>query len=248
MAGDWMKLELETPDKPEVHSIATMLEMDPDLVVGKLIRVWQWFDKHTSDGNAFGVTFSLVDRITLITGFGEAMQFVGWLEQRDKNLVMVNFDRHNGKGAKKRALTNRRVAECREKSNAKRNAASVTKSVTREEKRINKTVQDSGESRDGQKFTEADKQLAREMLEQVREVTPSAKASPKWPDTIRLMRERDGHSLEQIRAMFAWANNDPFWRANILSPDTLRKQWPKLEAKRNTTKQSKDQPYGANAI
>lgn len=84
------------------------------------------------------------------------------------------------------------------------------------------------------KWTQEDRDLAAYMLKQIREVAPSAKGSKGWPDHIRLMRERDGHSHAQIRAMFDWANNDDFWKANILSPETLRKQWPKLEAKRNS--------------
>lgn len=130
MAGDWMKIELELPDKPEVHAIAGMLNIDPDAVVGKLIRVWQWFDKHTTDGNAYGVTFSLLDRITNVTGFSESMVFVGWLEQKDKILHMPKFDRHTSQSAKTRALSNKRV----EKS---RNANTVTKALPekrREEK------------------------------------------------------------------------------------------------------------------
>lgn len=137
MAGDWMKIELEMPDKPEVHYIAGALNLDPDAVVGKLIRVWQWFNKHTENGNAYGVTFLLIDRITGVTGFGEAMSFAGWLDQRDKVLVMPKFDRHTSESAKKRALTNRRVAEFR-------NAHSVTKSVTREEKSIQPPISPKG--------------------------------------------------------------------------------------------------------
>lgn len=119
MAGDWMKIELELPDKPEIHAISGILNLDPDCVVGKLIRIWQWFDKHTTDGNAHGVTFSLPDRISGVTGFGEAMMFVGWLEQKDKTLVMPKFDRHTSASAKTRALTNKRVEKVR-------NAANVT--------------------------------------------------------------------------------------------------------------------------
>lgn len=139
MAGDWMKIELELPDKPEVHAIAGMLNIDPDAVVGKLFRIWQWFDKHTTDGNAHGVTYSLPDRIAGVIGFGEAMAFVGWLEQRDKTLVMPNFDRHTSKSAKTRASTAKRVAEHKAKSNALGNAESVSDvlpdALPREEKR-----------------------------------------------------------------------------------------------------------------
>lgn len=129
MAGDWMKVELELPDKPEVHAIAGTLGLDPDMVVGKLIRVWQWFDKHTTNGNAFGVTYSLIDRITLVTGFGEAMMFVGWLEQNDKFLSMPKFERHTSKSAKTRALTGNRVKKHRSEEIEKCNDISVTKSL-----------------------------------------------------------------------------------------------------------------------
>ena len=128
MAGDWMKIELELPDKPEVHSIASALNLDPDAVVGKLIRVWQWFDKHTVDGNARGVTYSLLDRITSVTGFGETMISVGWLEQNDTVLSMPKFDRHTSASAKQRALTAKRVSKIR-------NANVTPEALPREEKK-----------------------------------------------------------------------------------------------------------------
>ena len=34
--------------------------------------------------------------------------------------------------------------------------------------------------------------------------------------------------MHQIAELFQWANNDSFWKSNILCPDTLRKQWDKL--------------------
>lgn len=120
MAGDWMKIELELSDKPEVHYIAGAIGMDPDAVVGKLVRVWAWFDKHTENGHAFGVTFVTLDKLVSVTGFGEAMQFAGWLEQKDKYLVMPNFDRHNGESAKKRGLAQKRKSR-------QRHAPTVTK-------------------------------------------------------------------------------------------------------------------------
>lgn len=135
MAGDWIKMEVNLPDKPEVWRIAGMLGCDADSVVGKLLRVWAWFDAHTEDGNAAGVSFPLVDRIAGVAGFAEAMALCGWLLQDGHNLSLPRFDRHNGKTAKNRALTNDRVAKHRKSSNAACNADTVTKSVTREEKR-----------------------------------------------------------------------------------------------------------------
>jgi len=132
MAGDWIKFQIDTPDKPEVVAIASRLGIDPDAVVGKLIRVWSWFDKHTRDGNAESVTLSFLDRITGVTGFGEQMMFVGWLEQNGSILTMVNFAYHNGSSAKSRALGKDRVDK-------HRNAPTVTKPLPekrREEKNI----------------------------------------------------------------------------------------------------------------
>lgn len=132
MAGDWIKMEVNLPDKPEVHSIAGMLGLDPDMVVGKLLRVWAWFDQHTEDGNAAGVTLALVDRLTSVAGFGEAMQFAGWLIQKDRTLCVVNFDRHNSESAKKRALSAKRQRKFR---NANSNAVVTQAELPREEKR-----------------------------------------------------------------------------------------------------------------
>ena len=91
------------------------------------------------------------------------------------------------------------------------------------------------------KFTADDRNLAEHMLTEIRKISPSAKATKSWPDDIRLMRERDGHTLDEIKAMFAWANADPFWSANILSPSKLRDKWAQLEAQRNRPKTNQPQ-------
>ena len=135
MAGDWIKVENVTPDKPEVFQLAEILQIDPDAVTGKLLRIWIWADEQTIDGNAKGVTRLLLDRLAGVTGFANAMLQTPWLEDEDGQLVFSNFDRHNGKGAKKRSESNRRVSNHREKLKQECNVESVTKVVTREEKR-----------------------------------------------------------------------------------------------------------------
>ena len=138
MAGDWIKMELATPDKQEVLAIAGRMGWDdPDMAVGKLFRVWRWFDQQTIDGNATGVTLALLDRIAGVSGFGAAMQSVGWLAVTDAGIRLPNFDRHCGKTAKDRALTAKRVAnhKANAKGNGTGNAAIVTEALPREEKR-----------------------------------------------------------------------------------------------------------------
>ncbi|HAT8010198.1 TPA: DnaT-like ssDNA-binding domain-containing protein [Providencia stuartii] len=119
MASSWIKVEVITPDKPEIYQIAEILGIDPDAVLGKLIRVWSWADLQTLDGNAGSVTKSVIDRITFITGFADALISVGWMRNDKGKLVLPNFDRHNGESSKQRALTNRRVAEHRKKKKNK---------------------------------------------------------------------------------------------------------------------------------
>lgn len=142
MAGDWIKVEVALPLKPEVWQIAGMTGLDADAVVGKLIRAWAWFDAHTENGNAVGVTFALLDSVCGRNGFAEAMALVGWLEQDGSVMSLPNFDRHNGKTAKNRALTAKRVASHKTKSNAEGNAASVSCALPREEKRREDTKKD----------------------------------------------------------------------------------------------------------
>ena len=130
MAGDWLKFDKATPDKPEVFAIAAELEIDPDAVVGKLMRVWSWFDTHTENGNAVRVTPALLDRCAGVTGFVAAMQKSGWMVVEDGGCRLPNFDRHCGETAKARGLGAKRSAAFKT-----RNAPSVTSALPREEKR-----------------------------------------------------------------------------------------------------------------
>lgn len=131
MAGNWLKVEVGLPEKAEVWEMAMTLGVDPDLVVGKLIKVWRWFDEHTEDGNAKSVTYFLIDHVAGLAGFGEAMSFAGWLVQSGKDLVLPNFGFHNGQTAKNRALTAKRVAEHKAKNG---NAKVTTDALPRIEK------------------------------------------------------------------------------------------------------------------
>lgn len=129
MASNWIKLEVITPDKPEIFRLAEILNIDPDAALGKVIRFWVWADQQMIDGNAEcnarGVTKSAIDRITFMVGFADALIQVGWLVETNGVLSLPNFERHNGKSSKKRAVTNERVTKIRELKR-KGNAASVT--------------------------------------------------------------------------------------------------------------------------
>lgn len=139
MAGDWIKVEVATSQKIEVFLIAEILDMDIDTVLGKLIRLWSWADANTIDGHAKSVTKKLLDRVVGCDGFVSALldERVNWLCQLENgDLFFINFDRHNGKGAKKRATDAARQAKKRVTDTvAKQSRSNRDNSVTREEKR-----------------------------------------------------------------------------------------------------------------
>ncbi|GKX40307.1 hypothetical protein SOASR014_40460 [Pectobacterium carotovorum subsp. carotovorum] len=133
MASSWIKVEVITPDKPEIHRMAEALNIDPDAVLGKLVRIWAWADQQTIDGNAGCVTKSVLDRIAFVTGFADSLIKVGWLVSDGDLLVFPNFERHNGESSKKRALTNRRVAEHRKVVTQKVTQQALQKALPEEE-------------------------------------------------------------------------------------------------------------------
>jgi hypothetical protein len=113
MAGNWIKVEHVTPDKPEIIAVAQALGIDQDAVFGKCLRIWIWADQQTIDGNDLSVTAAFLDRLTNCPGFSDALKKVGWLASRSGRFLLPNFDRHNGQTAKNRALTNDRVKRLR---------------------------------------------------------------------------------------------------------------------------------------
>lgn len=132
MAGDWIKFELTTLDKPEVCQIGDLADIDPDAVVGKLMRVWGWFDQQTEDGNAPSVSKKLLDRQVGVTGFCEHMKSVGWMVESEGVISLPHFERHNGKTAKNRLLTAKRVAN-HKSANGKSNAHIVSGALPKED-------------------------------------------------------------------------------------------------------------------
>lgn len=139
MAGDWIKIEHATIDKPEIIAMADLLEKSPDEVFGMCFRVWRWFDANSIDGNAGSnagsvtgnALMALVNRLAGDVRFAACMKKVGWLGDNG----VPNFDYHLGESAKKRAVNARRQAKHRD---AKSNADSVTNPLPEKRREENK--------------------------------------------------------------------------------------------------------------
>lgn len=128
MAGDWVKVEAHTPEKPEVLAVAAKLGLDPEVAFAKCFKVWRWFDLNSVDGSAQSMTAVILDSLVSLPGFSQALLDVGWLQARSGSLAIPHFARHLGQSAKKRALGAKRAARHRgneaHESNAQSNAQS----------------------------------------------------------------------------------------------------------------------------
>ena len=99
--------------------------------------MWGWFDQQTENGNAPSVSKKLLDRMVGVIGFCEHMKSVAWMIELDGVISLPHFDRHNGKTAKNRLLTAKRVAN-HKASNGKSNAANVSGALPKEDVEKNK--------------------------------------------------------------------------------------------------------------
>ncbi len=86
------------------------------------------------------------------------------------------------------------------------------------------------------RFSEADMFVALGVFNALEAMNPMTKKPnlDSWANTVRLMREIDKHTNEEIADLFHWANQDDFWHTNILSPEKLRKQWDTLTIQRKS--------------
>ncbi|MCE2695105.1 MAG: hypothetical protein LW645_12685 [Verrucomicrobiaceae bacterium] len=128
MRRPWIKVEVSTPDKPEICAIASRLRLDEDAVVGKLIRLWSWAELNRVNPNELNVTKEFLDKLVSKKGFSEAMILSGWLGMEGERLFFPNFGKHNGEESKVRGLTAKRVEKHR-KIKASKNDQSVTQKV-----------------------------------------------------------------------------------------------------------------------
>jgi DNA-binding transcriptional ArsR family regulator len=73
--------------------------------------------------------------------------------------------------------------------------------------------------------------LCRRLAELMLANDPKAKVEPeskRWLDAARLLVDSDGRHFEEALAVLEWCQRDEFWRTNVLSMPTFRKQYAKL--------------------
>jgi hypothetical protein len=113
MANEWIKMRCDLSDDPSVILMMSVLGLDVHSVIGRLHKLWSWANRHLRDGYARCVTTNWIDVHVECAGFADAMKLAGWLTVKKDMLFFPNFDRHNGKSAKNRALSADRMSRSR---------------------------------------------------------------------------------------------------------------------------------------
>lgn len=149
MAGDWIKMRGNLWDDPRVARLCDITDQPEAAIVGGLYWLWATADQHTEDGVMPGLTLRAIDRKTGISGFGQGLCEIGWLEDHPDGVRIVNFEEHNGQSAKRRCTDAQRKANIRSVSaldadkkrtddgsdaDEKRRSAELEKEKRREEK------------------------------------------------------------------------------------------------------------------
>ena len=117
MAVNWLKVETTTPDKKEMLRLGHLCKLSKADTFLAWFQLWAYFDREANDGFVPGMTRSAVDKIAEVPGFAVALEDkdVDWIYVDSTGLTVAEWDIHNGKKAKKRALDAKRKKNYRQK-------------------------------------------------------------------------------------------------------------------------------------
>ena len=242
MAENWIAVDHNTPQKPEVIGLAIELGISNRESLGLLVEVWIWADRNTYNGtaecNGVSVTFALLDAVFGVTGLANALQNVGWLVAKNDGIATFpNFGDLNGKTAKARKTTNRRVNKHREqaKTQGEDNVTvsalqerykNVTPALPQEQEHLKTPEQNNPLS------ASASPPISKTVVEKFNEAMGASARMTKKRQAQLTARLRDEHwrgnwetALEQAgRSAFLKGTNDRGWTMNLeffLKPDTV---------------------------
>ena len=111
----WIKVETHTPDKTELRQIARLCHCSKAEAFLAFFRLFVWLDEQTEDGHVDFFTPNDADEIGGLTGLGHALESVSWITFSPGGAVVANWERHNGKSAKKRIIEAERARRYRER-------------------------------------------------------------------------------------------------------------------------------------
>ena len=100
---NWIKVEIGTPMKPEIDEIMDACSVSRGEAFLAWFKLWSWLDETTEDGFIPRATPERIDARSGLKGMAEALEISGWLSFNSDGCSVVNWHKHNGESAKKRA-------------------------------------------------------------------------------------------------------------------------------------------------
>lgn len=121
--SNWIKVLNTLPRSRAVFSLMRGMRCKRHAAIGLAVDWFCWLDENSTGGET-GMTDEEIDEVLGAKGAAKSLAEIGWIEHDEAGFVVaVDFCKHNGISAKRRAETARRVTKCKAKGNAK----SVTK-------------------------------------------------------------------------------------------------------------------------
>ncbi|MHC2067608.1 hypothetical protein ACYFX5_09065 [Bremerella sp. T1] len=119
MAGEWMQIDIDIMEKPEFLRIIEITGETDEVVLFRLVRLWAWIERATTDGIFPGLTID-----TLARKFGGDREFwealadpaVDWLWIHPEGLQIPRYEKRFDKSAKRRAQDAKSKAKKRQAS------------------------------------------------------------------------------------------------------------------------------------
>lgn len=116
-ARNFIRLRGELADDRKVFRVADMLYCDRDKALGLLARWLLWVDAHCETPDT-GLDWGQVDELLGCEGVFRALEAIGWVEQREGTVRVLEFGKYLDPTAKVRQMTAARVAACRARKRA----------------------------------------------------------------------------------------------------------------------------------
>ena len=240
MQQGWIKLHRELINKP--IWIESSAEQKTILITLLLManhdkKQWEWKGKKYEAKPGQFVTS--LNSIAKRSGIGVSIQNVRTALKRFEKYGFLTNESTN----KNRLITIVNWGVYQEKDKEVTRELTGNQQATNKQLTTNKNVRmkECKNNNKRHKYEICDMRLAELFFNKILENNPNHKKPnfEKWAQEIRLMRERDKRSEEQIEYLINWTQNHEFWHANILSPTKLRKQFDTLVMQIKRDHQSK---------
>lgn len=234
----WIKIRIDLAQDPKTLRIAELTGLEPDCVVGKLVRVWGWAKKHSKRGRIEGdLARAAVTLLRDMVGkchMVEAMIDVGWLCVTERDVTFPDWTEYLSQEEKKKALAAERKRKQRERDRGRRGHADVTPQIRLEENIEEGSKEPSSAKPSGKERKPRPPDPIWDELCRVFGLKPvgesECKRVGKWVATLR------GKGTDPAEIAVRLARYRAEWPNAADTPDALIKHWDRFAEERNGTR------------